>query len=95
MKNMVLCKKNKQIQNFVNMHVRIIVTKNNKFLRQPELSTVGKIVQSQSTKSNQNTCSKVPSSASQNVHIAQFTTFIKNKIKKRHREGKILYINLY
>ena len=43
MENMVLCKKNKQIQNFVSMHVRIVVTKSNKFLRQPELSTVGKI----------------------------------------------------
>ena len=32
MENMVLCKKNKQIQNFVSMHVRIVGTKNNKFL---------------------------------------------------------------
>ena len=33
MENMVLRKKNKQIQNFVSMHVRIVGTKNNKFLR--------------------------------------------------------------
>ena len=42
MEYMVLCKKNKQIQNVVSMYI-IIVTKHNKLLRQPELSTVGKI----------------------------------------------------
>ena len=88
---MVFCKKNKQIIYVVSMYIRI-VTKNSKFFRQPELSTERKNCITRTLEilaQSQNKCSKVPSSASQNVDIAELTTFIKNIKKALWRQNSV------